>query len=362
MSSPSHHLLLTGGSGYLGGTLLSHIPGAHLPKSLKISALVRTPEQAKAVATYGATPLYIDTSSPDLIHAAIVDNKITIIYYLHDAQGSHVVPFIRGLAQVQESTGQQTHFLFTSGARMFSSHAGAPFDKPLLDTDPNLFEIQKSQQAHHESIKRGVRANNTVIETAESLGVKSYIFVPSLVFGRGEGFGNRISVQTVAIVQAARRARKVYKVDDGTPKWPVCHVRDVAELYLCILKAVVEGREVGSGKMGYYLAASGHVSWMELYEAVGKALFKRGVVDSEEVGQAGKKEQTTMASGIGCRVEMVEVQLGGACAFTAEHGNRIGWIARFPPSDVLHIADEEVGFILKKLKEKEEAHVGHGYS
>jgi hypothetical protein len=29
---------------------------------------------------------------------------------------------------------------------MFSSHAGAPVDKPLLDSDPNLYEIQKGQK------------------------------------------------------------------------------------------------------------------------------------------------------------------------------------------------------------------------
>lgn len=35
--------------------------------------------------------------------------------------------------------------LQTSGAKIFSVFAGAPTDKPLLDTDPNLYDIQKSQ-------------------------------------------------------------------------------------------------------------------------------------------------------------------------------------------------------------------------
>lgn len=34
----------------------------------------------------------------------------------------------------------------TSGAKIFSSHAAAPTDKPLLDSDPNLYEIQKAQK------------------------------------------------------------------------------------------------------------------------------------------------------------------------------------------------------------------------
>jgi len=34
----------------------------------------------------------------------------------------------------------------TSGAKIFSSHAHAPTDKPLLDTRPDLYDIQKAQR------------------------------------------------------------------------------------------------------------------------------------------------------------------------------------------------------------------------
>lgn len=33
----------------------------------------------------------------------------------------------------------------TTGAKIFSSHAGAPTDAPLLDTDPALYSVQKAQ-------------------------------------------------------------------------------------------------------------------------------------------------------------------------------------------------------------------------
>jgi hypothetical protein len=82
-----------------------------------------------------------------------------------------------------------------------------------------------------------VATNCIVIEESEKLGVRSYIFVPCIVCkfsiielgrtsttltdhpsdGKGEGFGNKISIQTVAVVRAAKAAGKVYKVDDGKP-------------------------------------------------------------------------------------------------------------------------------------------------
>lgn len=57
-------------------------------------------------------------------------------------------------------------------------------------------------------------ANNEVIEAGEKHGVSTYIYIPCIVYGRGSGFGNHISIQTVAVVRAAKALRRVCKVDD----------------------------------------------------------------------------------------------------------------------------------------------------
>ena len=36
--------------------------------------------------------------------------------------------------------------LKTTGAKIFSSHGGAPTDRPLLDTEAELYDIQKAQK------------------------------------------------------------------------------------------------------------------------------------------------------------------------------------------------------------------------
>lgn len=60
---------------------------------------------------------------------------------------------------------------------------------------------------------QAVATNNTVIETAEAYGVRSYIFVPCIVYGEGDGFGNKISIQTTAVVCAAKKLGTVYDVN-----------------------------------------------------------------------------------------------------------------------------------------------------
>lgn len=56
-----------------------------------------------------------------------------------------------------------------------------------------------------------------MIDTSEKYGVRGYIFVPCIVYGQGEGFGNQTSIQDVAIVKAAKKVRRVYKVDTDNP-------------------------------------------------------------------------------------------------------------------------------------------------
>lgn len=38
-----------------------------------------------------------------------------------------------------------------------------------------------------------------------------------MIDGKGTGFGNNISIQTVAIIKAALALRRVYAVDEGRP-------------------------------------------------------------------------------------------------------------------------------------------------
>jgi hypothetical protein len=88
-------------------------------------------------------------------------------------------------------------------------------------------------------------------------------------------------------------------------------VQDTVGLYAGILRGVLEGRDIGYGESGYFLAASGSVAWIDIYEAMAKALHKKGVVESSEVRMADETVRRKMAEGIECPKELVEVQVGG---------------------------------------------------
>ncbi|CAI6327536.1 unnamed protein product [Periconia digitata] len=361
----SHNILITGGTGYLGGSLLADLTTANLPPYAHLFALVRNPSQATAMETHypNVIPLTIDLTSPASITTTIVSHNITIIYHLIDARDTNTPTyFIRGLAAVQKSTGIQTHFLFTTGAKLFSSHAGAPSTDPLPDSSPDMYDLQKrlTTSAPLELARQGTLANTLVVDEASQLGVRAYIFAPCIVYGAGRGaFGNRISIQTVAVVKAAKALGKVVDVNvPGTESsWPVCHIDDNTALYVAILRAALEGRDdVPFGKDGWYLASSGSVAWKQFYEGVAKPMKKMGVVESEQVERWDGDEEALrgMWGAWGHpgepTLELVRMVIGGECSMTAENGRKIGWKPQYAPEHILETVDEEVSWILENLE------------
>ncbi|KAF4928167.1 hypothetical protein CGCVW01_v002098 [Colletotrichum viniferum] len=262
------NVLITGGSGYLGGSLLASWADANIEGYDKLYALVRSDSQAAAVKSlYGAEPVRCSLEEGD-IRSLVVYNGIAVVFYPIDAyRAERPVSLIKALAEVKKATGREAHFVYTTGTKQFSEHAGAPTDKPLLDTNPNLYDIQRGQKAPVEEME-AIATNCAVIDAGEKFDVN----------GKGLGFGNP-SIQTVDVVTAAKGAGRVYRIGPEGQIWPVCHISDNTSLYIALARAILNGSNPDHGKLGYYLASSGSASWDDIYAAVAKALAKRGVID-----------------------------------------------------------------------------------
>lgn len=140
------NVLITGGSGYLGGSLFAELTRTNLPPHGTVYALVRSDEQAERVkAHYNATPITLDLEDQSTITATLLEKQISVVFHLISAvSADSQEKFIRGLGKVKQQLGVETHFLHTSGAKIFSGFAGHPTDRTLSDADDGLYEIQKN--------------------------------------------------------------------------------------------------------------------------------------------------------------------------------------------------------------------------
>lgn len=113
------NILITGASGYLGGTILARWKDIDLGGYGKVFALVRKPEHARAVKSlYGAQPLTFSPTDEGEVVKAITEHEITVVVFLLDAyylKGQ--VNFIKGLAATKQNTGQEVHFVYVSTSK-----------------------------------------------------------------------------------------------------------------------------------------------------------------------------------------------------------------------------------------------------
>jgi uncharacterized protein YbjT (DUF2867 family) len=144
------NFLLTGGSGYRGGTLLAQLKKTKdLPSHGTIYALVRNEDQAEKVKShYGAIPLTLDLEDQATITATLLEKKISVVFFLINAYTADTqLELIEALSAVKAQLSIETHFLHTAGAKLFSSFTGHPTDRVLSDADEGLYAIRKGAKS-----------------------------------------------------------------------------------------------------------------------------------------------------------------------------------------------------------------------
>jgi UDP-glucose 4-epimerase len=110
----SYNILITGASGYLGGTLLARLATVkeRFPAYGNLYALVRTEAQSESVKQYGAKPLTFDTRNGAEVRDNVVNLDIAVVYFLIDASNSEAqVNFIEALGEVGRRSGRAVHLL-----------------------------------------------------------------------------------------------------------------------------------------------------------------------------------------------------------------------------------------------------------
>lgn len=210
----------------------------------------------------------------------------------------------------------------------------------------NIYSYQKEREAKQVYPQR--TTDIAVVETGLATGVKTHIIMSPTIYGLGTGSFNRLSIQIPTIIRGSIKNKEVGVVGEGKELWGYVHIEDLGPLYELILSKIITGgeAEVPFGEKGLIFSATGHFSWREASQGVADALFKFGVINSNEV-KSLTLEEARQAWGLG-HVLPTELAFASRAVTEAHVGRQLGWKPVKTAEDFKNSFEPEVKAILEE--------------
>lgn len=202
-------IFLTGATGYIGSAVVD----AALRANHHITALVRTPQAADALAARGVTPVLGDLTALKSYRAATEGHDS----YIHAAADSSpkreevdrkTIDILMAIAAARSKVSPVS-FVYTSGIWVLGSNA-----QPMDETaQPNPGQLLGWRPAHEQLVLQAAAAN-----------LRTAVIRPGVVYG-----GNRGIVSDL-LKNALNGLIRV--IGTGENHWPLVYDRDLADLYV----------------------------------------------------------------------------------------------------------------------------------
>lgn len=292
MSSDKINVLLTGASGYIGGSVLTALLHQQNASQFHITTLVRGDEsRVKRLASLGVTPLLGSNDSKQILEKAASESHVVI----HTGNSADDLPstsaLISGLNTRIKMTGQPAIYIHTSGTGVILEDTRGKKGSDVIYNDLNPDQINglPDSQIHRDIdlFIANAGAANPMLKTA--------IVIPPTIYGIGTGPFHRTSIQFPTLLRAAMKRGKAEIFGPGEATWDNVHVADLADAYVLLVDRFLAAYGpdaqsnakpspyLTSGREGYYFAENGRHSWRQLAEKMGEILYRRGLASSSEV-------------------------------------------------------------------------------
>lgn len=235
---------------------------------------------------------------------------------------------LTGLAQRKVETGRGVYMLHLSGASNLADQpvTGAYIEeREFDDLRDDVYEYERMRNAlrpyHQRTTELGV------IDRSLELGVRTVVVMPPLVFGKGKGLFNRVSVQIPVYVEAALRRGQAVVVGEGGGELDHVHVEDLAELYAILVEEILEdgGERLPRGKKGIVFASNGRHTWMEVAQRVAHAVGGEGRVVSVSLEEGAEAFKAYVDLVGGEDVTELELGLCSNSRSVASVARSLGW-------------------------------------
>ncbi|KAL7813594.1 hypothetical protein V8C44DRAFT_327215 [Trichoderma aethiopicum] len=289
-------VLLTGATGYIGGSVLTRLLQSTHPdiKNLTYTVLVRKPEHAEYFKSQGMTPVLFDNlDQVDLLKKEAPQHDIVI----NSASAFRPLAaraLIEGLAERKKATGGPVWYIHTSGT---SSVGNRPVSKIYTEEDAPFEFNDKTQDIYAYELKREEHekypqrtCDVTVVQAGEEFNVPTYILMHPTIYGTGSGPFNKRSIQIPFLARRAVKKGYAEYIGEGKGVWDHVHIDDTSKMYELLLEKLFANATVPSGRRGIYFGGKGRHTWKQASEGLAKAGFAAGVLKEAEPRSIGLAE------------------------------------------------------------------------
>ncbi|PKS05277.1 hypothetical protein jhhlp_008649 [Lomentospora prolificans] len=260
MSGPK--ILITGATGYIGGSVLTTLLTSEDAgiKSASISALVRKQEQADKLQQNGVQPiLFSGLDDTELLTKVASEHDIVI----NTASAFHnraAAAIIEGLARRKKDTGKEVHLVHTSRTSSLGDQpvSGGYRETRVFSDKDDIYSYLRAREDREPYAQR--TTDLVVFEKGIEASVRTYILMSPTIYAVGDGFFNRTSIQIDTIIRAAYRQGYTSVIGTGAGEWDHVHIMDLKDLYHLILQRLIAGEDLAYGKDGICFNETGVVA------------------------------------------------------------------------------------------------------
>ncbi len=205
------NIFLTGATGYIGGAVAEALVAA----GHSVTGLVRPERDPRMLADRSVRPFTGSLDNPDAVAAEAALHEAVIHTAFDWGPNGALVDEAFVNAALDALAGSGKLFVYTSGVWVMGNTAKDADEESPLDPPP--------------LVAWRVPVEHRVVD-AKARSIRSVVLRPAMVYGRGGGL-------VMSFVKSARETGAATVAGTGENHWTFVHVDDLANLYVCALRA-----------------------------------------------------------------------------------------------------------------------------
>ncbi|VDB99967.1 unnamed protein product [Peniophora sp. CBMAI 1063] len=335
MSSDKTTIFITGATGYIGGACLNLLLK---DPSFGLSALVRDAGKAEKLTALGVSPVIGSLDDAAVLIASAADADVV----LHTAHADHypaILDILKGMRHRFEKTGKQGILIHTSGTGVLADDAKGMHDDHITYDDSNVESIESLPP---DAVHRKVDVE--IVKADQEGYIRSFIVLPSTIWGiltgpvAEAGIAHVHSRQIPEAIVIGMKRGQGGMVGKGLNVWPHVEIHELAEMYIIILCAALDGT-APHGRQGFYFGASGHYRLLDAAKVYTSALHALGKSASPEPTAYTKEDIDKYLGG--------NDYLGSNSRCRVVRAKELGWNPTKTTDDFFEFIPKEVEVIVR---------------